>query len=153
MKFDSSGTIQWKENYGGSDYDKVRSVQQTANGGYIVAGYSESADGDVSGNGGEEDFWVVKINGTLSTDNPRTDGEIQSSLYPNPTLKNITVEAPGAKAPLSVILRDITGRRVSEHKIENPSSFQIEIAQEAGIYMLELKDAEGRKITQKVIKR
>ena len=36
------GIIQWEGNYGGSSNDKANSVQQTDDGGYIVAGSSVS---------------------------------------------------------------------------------------------------------------
>ncbi|MCD6097265.1 T9SS type A sorting domain-containing protein [bacterium] len=55
-------TIQWQKCLGGSGYDYAYSIQQTDDGGFIVAGYSNSNDGDVSGNHGERDYWVVKLN-------------------------------------------------------------------------------------------
>jgi hypothetical protein len=67
VKLTASGIIEWEKSYGGSADDYARSVYQTTDGGYIVAGSSESNDGDVSGNHGEADFWVVKLSpeGTL----------------------------------------------------------------------------------------
>ena len=62
VKINSSGEIQWQKSLGGSGEDAAESIVQTADGGYIVAGYSESNDGDVSGNHGSTDFWVVKLN-------------------------------------------------------------------------------------------
>ena len=64
VKLDSSGTIQWQNNYGGNDSEDCKEIQQTSDGGYIVAGYtSSSANGDVTGtNNGNGDFWVVKLN-------------------------------------------------------------------------------------------
>jgi hypothetical protein len=58
--------IQWQKSLGGSNNDVANSIQPTADGGYIVAGYSLSNDGDVSNNHGNEDFWVVKLNSTGS---------------------------------------------------------------------------------------
>jgi len=40
------------------------SVKQTSEGGYIVAGATQSTDGDVSGNHGGYDIWVVKLSST-----------------------------------------------------------------------------------------
>ncbi len=37
------------------------SIQQTSDGGYILTGYTSSCDGDVTGNHGGEDVWVVKL--------------------------------------------------------------------------------------------
>lgn len=50
--------------YGGSLEDKATSIQQTADGGYIVAGTSSSTDGNlsVSDNHGDADYWLLKLN-------------------------------------------------------------------------------------------
>jgi hypothetical protein len=54
-------TIEWLKTFGGS-YDKwANSIQQTHDGGYIVAGLTYSNDGDVSDNHGGVDCWVVKL--------------------------------------------------------------------------------------------
>ncbi|MGB4230357.1 MAG: hypothetical protein WBJ63_07370 [Bacteroidales bacterium] len=62
VKLDSSGTIQWQKCLGGTDNDEAKSIQQTSDGGYIVAGETWSNDGDVSGNHGIVDSWIVKLN-------------------------------------------------------------------------------------------
>lgn len=63
VKLSSTGTIQWQKSFGGSYNDLAYSIIQTTDGGYIVAGGSDSNDGDVSGNHGGEDYWVVKLTG------------------------------------------------------------------------------------------
>jgi hypothetical protein len=64
VKLDAGGEIQWQKCLGGSHGDSATSIQQTADGGYIVAGGSDSTDGDVTGNHGSTDYWVVKLDGT-----------------------------------------------------------------------------------------
>jgi len=61
VKLDTSGNITWENSLGGSDSEKAWSIQQTTDGGYIVAGESNSIDGDVIGNNGGLDYWVVKL--------------------------------------------------------------------------------------------
>ncbi|MDR1874277.1 MAG: hypothetical protein LBQ90_04585, partial [Synergistaceae bacterium] len=61
VKLNAKGSIEWQKALGGSDRDEARSIQQTADGGYIVAGWTESTDGDVSGSHGSRDAWVVKL--------------------------------------------------------------------------------------------
>ncbi|WP_294286373.1 T9SS C-terminal target domain-containing protein [uncultured Chryseobacterium sp.] len=62
MKFGSSGNMEWQKVMGGTGTEFANSVKQTADGGYIIAGESTSADGDVTtGNQGSADFWVIKL--------------------------------------------------------------------------------------------
>jgi len=61
LKLDSLGALQWKKLYGGSDLEEAFSIQLTTDGGYVVAGFAKSNDGDVSGHHGDFDAWVVKL--------------------------------------------------------------------------------------------
>ena len=64
VKLDASGTILWNKLLGGNNNDLAKSIQQTTDNGYIVAGYSgSSANGDVTGtnHGGLYDYWIVKL--------------------------------------------------------------------------------------------
>src|ERR1051326_5072472 len=57
----SQPVIQWKKNFGGSGNDFARFQQTTTDGGYIIAGYTNSINGDVSNNLGSFDMWALKI--------------------------------------------------------------------------------------------
>jgi hypothetical protein len=61
VKLDAKGNLQWQKCLGGTNFDDATSIQQTLDGGYIVSGYTNSNNGDVSGNHGSTDFWVVKL--------------------------------------------------------------------------------------------
>ncbi len=61
IKLDKIGRVQWKKCLGGLLNDSIYTVQQTSDGGYILAGDTRSSDGDVSGNHGRIDAWVVKL--------------------------------------------------------------------------------------------
>ncbi len=56
IKTDSSGDTIWTRTYGGSGTDYGMGVQQTRNGGYIIAGYTESFGA------GEFDVYVIRTN-------------------------------------------------------------------------------------------
>lgn len=53
--------ITWQKSLGGTAADEAKSVQPTPDGGYIVGGTTSSNDGDVTGNHGGKDCWVVKL--------------------------------------------------------------------------------------------
>ncbi len=57
-------TIQWQKNYGGSFYDKAESIIETNEGGYVIAGHSQSSNHDLTSNLGNYDCWIIKINNT-----------------------------------------------------------------------------------------
>ena len=65
VKVDSLGKYEWDQAFGGSGDDIMHSVHQDADGGYLLAGYSDSP-----GNTGNKtaaqiggfDFWVLKVN-------------------------------------------------------------------------------------------
>ena len=64
VKLDGTGNISWNRLIGGSGSDFPYSVIQTTDGGYIVAGFTNSSfNGDVtSGNhSGGNDYWIIKL--------------------------------------------------------------------------------------------
>src|SRR5690606_31332974 len=61
VKLNSTGSIVWERNFGGSDHDIASSFVQTENGLYFrIAGYSLSFDGALGGNYGLEDGWLMR---------------------------------------------------------------------------------------------
>jgi predicted secreted protein len=58
VKVDSAGNMQWNQTYGGAGYDMAYSAIQTSDGGYAIAGFTDSY-----GAGGY-DFWLVKTDST-----------------------------------------------------------------------------------------
>lgn len=60
-KVTSDGTLEFRRYFGGSKDDVGRGVAQTADGGYFIAGSSESIDFNVSSPKGLYDYWIVKV--------------------------------------------------------------------------------------------
>lgn len=62
LKLDACGTVQWEKSLGGTGYESARDVEQTADGGFIILGETNSTDGGViSGYGGTKDIWLIKL--------------------------------------------------------------------------------------------
>ena len=67
VAFDDTGNILWERSYGGTLFETGRSASQLAGGRLVMAGTSRSQDGQVTGNNGQNDAWVVltEPNGSL----------------------------------------------------------------------------------------
>ncbi|MFN7708505.1 MAG: hypothetical protein ACK5QE_07580, partial [Sphingobacteriia bacterium] len=63
VKLDANGNKQWDRTLGGSGIDRLNALQQTADSGYILGGWSASAASfEKSENSrGGTDYWVVKL--------------------------------------------------------------------------------------------
>ncbi|MFP4544089.1 MAG: T9SS type A sorting domain-containing protein [Candidatus Kapaibacterium sp.] len=76
LKLKANGDIDWNKNIGGTGNDAAHSVYQTDDDGYIVAGWTESADRDVSNPLGERDGWIVKLSADQAPLADTSDSEI-----------------------------------------------------------------------------
>jgi hypothetical protein len=82
VKIDNQGEIQWQKKYGGSGLEKIHSVRQTTDGGYVFAASTGSPP---SGNKksprfGGQDAWVVKVDAEGSLQWEQTFGGIGNDL-------------------------------------------------------------------------
>ena len=68
VKVDGDGIIEWEKTFGGTMVDYGYAIDQTADGGYIVACESNSQNGNITAPLGSWDFWILKLNalGTLT---------------------------------------------------------------------------------------
>ncbi|MDQ3290777.1 MAG: hypothetical protein M3Q05_05740, partial [Bacteroidota bacterium] len=72
VKLDSSGNKQWDKTFGSNNYDQLRALVTTPDGGYLLAGSSNSRAGGnkTEAGNGNNDYWIIKIDssGTLLWD-------------------------------------------------------------------------------------
>ncbi len=148
VKLDASGNLVWETNLGGSNYDSARSIQQTTDDGYIVAGYSRSNDGDVGGNNGSIDFWIVKLDAELSVGDYLINNNV--ILYPNPTANTFTI-ANLSETISKVEILDMQGRIILVTSVIHNNTVDVSKLQSA-MYIVKVYAATTI-YTQQIIKK
>jgi hypothetical protein len=108
LKTNASGDTLWTRTYGGTSEDGGYSVQQIADGGYIVAGWAYSFGA------GSADVYLIKTDANgYGIEEPLTGHSVRPSrllVQPNPFTSFARV--PGHAADVFV-LSDVTGRQVA----------------------------------------
>ncbi|CAN5446762.1 hypothetical protein BH11BAC1_BH11BAC1_03330 [soil metagenome] len=82
VKIDPHGNFQWDKAFGGTDSDKLNSIQQTSDGGYVLGGSSWSLiGGDKTEDAwGIDDYWVVKIDSLGNKQWDKDFGGVESDI-------------------------------------------------------------------------
>jgi hypothetical protein len=147
VKLSEIGEIIWKKTMGGTEGEGGQSLQQTSDEGFIIGGFSFSNNGDVSGNHGNGDFWVVKLSpesvATHETHNTQTS---RLEIFPNPAWQSFTVHTSSEDAMLHVTVSDLLGREVLHETIQNGGNLSASSLPN-GLYLVVAKDQSGRVFT------
>lgn len=145
VKLDNNGGIQWQKSLGGSGYDSASSIQQTSDGGYIIAGLSSSNDGDVTGNHRSHfNYWVVKLNPeNLSTLESANKNNI---LIENPVKTQLNIKSK--ETIISIQLYNMEGKLIKTSNSDNMPVANLE----KGIYVLKIQLKNGDIVSKKIIK-
>jgi len=62
VKLSNTGIVEWGKSLGSNKDDHMQDALQNPDRSFILAGYTKGDNGDVSGNHGGQDAWVVKLN-------------------------------------------------------------------------------------------
>jgi hypothetical protein len=143
VKLSSTGSMQWQNAIGGTGSDYAYSIQPTIDGGYIVAGSASSTNGDVTGNHGNADAWVVKLGPELST-----SGFVKEAIvvYPNPAKTLLTVQNNHQTPFEKIVITDLMGKIVLT---QTTNTNQINVDPLAsGMYLLEATSGEEHLVSK-----
>ena len=115
IKINQRGEMLWSKTIGGNGTDQLKGLTQTRDGGYILAGNSDSKksdDKDQASIGGN-DYWVVKLG------NEKKEAEERQliEIYPNPTIQytNILISQEFTEAEVQVF--NLNGQKLQQKNL------------------------------------
>lgn len=141
VKLDASGNLGWQKCLGGSGTEDARSIAQTADGGYIVAGTSVfSNNGDVtSSDYGNSHPWIVKLGGTSGMQNEPSRSLI--AVYPNPATTKVRLDNIPAGAAIRIT--DLSGRTICTFTSTTTTEIIPVDKFDNGLYMARVESSAG----------
>lgn len=150
VKLNSLGNIEWQKSVGGTLSEVAYSVQQTMDGGFIAAGSSESNDGDVTGNHGGMDYWLVKLGPVLSVEGGILNNTIL--LFPNPNSGQFYLNLSPLKDVSSISIIDVLGRLVYSTTKISPGTIEINQNLAAGMYVVKVSSGTSEIKLKMIVK-
>ena len=162
FKIDANGNEEWSINIGGSSDDGATGVVETDEGDFILSCCTNSTDGDVTGNHGGFDAWIVKLSADGCNHNHRdannnfVSNNFSLNSFPNPFSNSTTISFSILQSQnVSLKIFDVNGRLIKTlaNNTFEEGVHQIEFNAEklnAGIYILSIQTSEFTK-TEKLI--
>jgi hypothetical protein len=136
LKIDDKGEELWKKTVGSAGEDILRKLIETRDGGYLMAGTSNSgASKDKNGSIGGNDFWVVKLKDKTKLEKTKINVE----AIPNPavTFTNIIIGYEYETGIAMVV--DMAGRILQQFSITE-RTVPVDLSQyPEGIYVINIK--------------
>lgn len=136
LKIDENGEELWKKTIGSSGEDILRRLIETRDGGYLMAGTSNSnSSKDKNSNIGSNDFWVVKLKDKTKIE--KVKASIEAIPNPVKTYTNVIIGYDFKEGTASVV--DISGRILQEFSISNRTVPVDLSSYSEGIYIINVK--------------
>jgi len=151
VKLSTLGEVQWQRPLGGSNYDTIYSVSETADGGYALAGGSPSDDSDLPFNYGDYDGWILKFSSTTNTKTLLPLSPFFVSIFPNPTSGFLHLTLPEEVNAAHATLTHADGTILYSQPLGNAGYLDISDLP-TGVYSLIVTDSEGGKYCGKIVK-
>jgi hypothetical protein len=152
----TNGNIIWQKKYGGTGRDDASSVKTTSDGGWIVTGYSTFDGGDVTDNNGSTDFWILKLNGAITSINPfLSTNNLDLKLYPNPVENILKIDSLKIEEEwLDLKIINLLGANTNfEVNLQNKNAVTLNISTlKSGLYFALLRRKNGKTTQIKFLK-
>ena len=150
IKINSKGESLWQKTIGGMGSDQLKGAVQMRDGGYLLAGNSDSKKSDDKDRAsiGGNDYWVVK----LGSENKTTEDRKLVEVFPNPTYQytSIVIAEDFREAKADVF--DLNGRKLQTRELPYRSTAIDLQGYPPGVYIIKIT-IDGKTEDVKVLKK
>src|SRR5690554_680656 len=150
IKINSKGESLWQKTIGGMGNEQLKGAVQTRDGGYLLAGNSDSKKSDDKDRAsiGGNDYWVVK----LGSENKAAEDRKLVEVFPNPTYQftNIVIAEDFREAKAEVF--DLNGRKLQTKELPYRSTAVDLQGYPPGVYVMKI-NIDGKTEEVKVLKK
>jgi hypothetical protein len=146
IRTNASGDTLWTRTFGGSSYDGGRSVQQTSDGGYVIAGVTSSFGA------GLYDVYLIKTNAngvvSVPAEASTPGGFALEENYPNPFNPVTTFQFSIGNRQLTILkVYDVLGQEVATlvNEVKQPGTYAVQwdaSGVASGVYFYQLQSGE-----------
>lgn len=142
----NDGTYRWTKTIGGTALDEAKAIRKTADGGYIIAGYSKSADGDATGSGNHNsrDYWLVKLSTAVNIQN--TEYSPDTEVYPTVTKGVVYVSLGAGNEDSKLQVYNLSGQLITTDMAATAKRVIDLTGQPAGAYFLHVIHEKHRSV-------
>lgn len=154
----ATGSVIWTQRFGGSQYDFGNSLLQSSDGKLVVAGYTDSTDGDLSGGGyrqpalhGAHNVWIfAAAEVIIGIHTPENNPTPVTGTF-TPATRILTLQNPGSQ-PATLLIADLLGRTVASHILAAGFNDNITLPESLtkGLYAAVVYTQNGQKNTFKI---
>ncbi len=156
-KYDPSGTSQWvktAKGTGGQHSQEGHGIAVNKNSVYVTGSFANDLNFDNSSlsfpTASADDIYVAKISQTPTGINDLNVFANPVAIYPNPAATTCTITAP-AFLNSELFIYDIAGRVLIHENFNEQATINVSALQ-TGIYVVEIKDKEGKSVKGKLVK-
>jgi hypothetical protein len=144
LKIDNAGDTLWTKTIGNDKLNRARSIAQTSDGGYILAGDTYIYEQ------GEYNYYLVKIDPEQGVGiNEKIQTKHSAYCYPNPTSGIFTIQGKDIQ---SIEITNVNGQIIRQLSINNEqSSVEIDLSKYGkGVYFITIQ-TDNQIFTNKII--
>lgn len=156
QKLDTDGDFVWAQQVGGTEFDIGNSITVDGSGNVYTTGYFQGKvdfdpgmDTIYLTDSGRRDVFVQKLSqGATTSVHTKNSVNESSTVFPNPTTGNLTIDLGSIQSDIKVKITDVNGRLIDSSIFAQQQMIDLSINESPGIYFITIFTATNHSVTR-----